>query len=180
MEKPKYKPEHVLMEAIGFTEEDLEANRQGYLTKKQCVHLNKERSKWLTYSLVAAGVGFYFIVRILLDDIPFYVTVPNKVPIIGIILVFAGTTATHFFWKSRRFGTDLRNGETNFTEGRVQLDVDNAGRRDMYYTLAIQDIVFRVKKRAFLAFKNGDPYCIYYAPHSKTILSAEWLREESP
>jgi hypothetical protein len=32
----------------------------------------------------------------------------------------------------------------------------------------------------FLSFKNGDPYRIYYAPATKLILSAEWLRDDSP
>ena len=32
-----------------------------------------------------------------------------------------------------------------------------------------------INKDVFLAFKNGDPYAIYYAPYSKTLLSAEWL-----
>jgi hypothetical protein len=39
-------------------------------------------------------------------------------------------------------------------------------------------LIFAINKPIFLAFKNGDPYRIYYAPHSKTLLSAEWLRDE--
>ncbi|MBK8029121.1 MAG: hypothetical protein IPK17_06325 [Chloroflexi bacterium] len=39
---------------------------------------------------------------------------------------------------------------------------------------------FKVQHDGFLAFKNGDPYRLYYTPHSHTILSAEWLRDDDP
>jgi hypothetical protein len=46
-EKAKSKPEHLLMEAIGFTEEDLEANREGYMSKRQRARLDKDRNVWI-------------------------------------------------------------------------------------------------------------------------------------
>ena len=36
-------------------------------------------------------------------------------------------------------------------------------------------MTIRTTKAVFLAFKNNDPYRIYYTVGSKTILSAEWL-----
>lgn len=61
-------------------------------------------------------------------------------------------------------------------KGRVSLNIyegKNGG-----YSVAIDDIAFHVSSSVFLAFKNNDPYRIYYAPSSKVILSAEALRDE--
>ena len=43
---------------------------------------------------------------------------------------------------------------------------------------ALAASTFVVSKQVFLAFKNGDPYRVYYAPNSKRIVAAEWLRGE--
>jgi hypothetical protein len=63
MEKVKSRPsnewlsaQNALMNAIGFTEDDLEANRGGYMSKKQRAMLSKDRAGlciwcWLASSL---------------------------------------------------------------------------------------------------------------------------------
>src|SRR5262245_31532907 len=57
MDKPKYKPENALIQAIGFTEDDLEANRKGHLTEAQSARLRSSQSKNL--AIVFLGVlGF--------------------------------------------------------------------------------------------------------------------------
>jgi hypothetical protein len=61
-------------------------------------------------------------------------------------------------------------------EGGIQLDVVNHGKGGIGYKICCQDRCFDVSKDVFLAFKNQEPYLIYYVPYSNTILSAEWLR----
>jgi hypothetical protein len=83
-----------------------------------------------------------------------------------------------FSWfKWKQYFDDLRAPEIGGLQGRVNLDMSVNGKSSTL-RLTIQDTKFDVKKDVFLAFKNSDPYAIYYAPHSKTILSAEWLRQE--
>jgi hypothetical protein len=89
--------------------------------------------------------------------------------LVGIILAFA-----RHRW--RWFNDDLRKGEIANIEGRVRLDIADNGRSSSY-SVAIEKTIFRINKQVFLAFKNGDPYRIYYAPHSMKMLSAEWLRD---
>lgn len=45
------------------------------------------------------------------------------------------------------------------------------------YNLKIGKLNFKIKKFGMLAFKNDEPYAIYYTPRTKILLSAEWLRE---
>jgi hypothetical protein len=71
---------------------------------------------------------------------------------------------------------DFTQNRAEVVQGRMNLDVWDKSRY-ITYAIKIQDQRWIVEKDVFLAFKNGDPYAIYYAPHSKTILSAEWLRE---
>jgi hypothetical protein len=72
---------------------------------------------------------------------------------------------------------DLRVGEAQSLEGRIQLDTVSVSSAQQF-TVTVEGHKFVVNKPVFLAFKNGDPYVIYYLPRSNTMLSAEWLRED--
>jgi len=70
MDKAKEKPknerssqQHALMKAIGFTEDDLEANRGGYMSKKQRGSLSHERADWLKrISIIICLTSILFII----------------------------------------------------------------------------------------------------------------------
>jgi hypothetical protein len=176
-EKPKHKPEHLLMEALDFTDEDLAANREGYLTKRQLLRLSQRQNSW-TMGVVLAAIGSVFLCAFaIMDGIRIGDTVSSRVGIIGLIAILAGGFVLYTWTKGARFAVDLRQGELEAVEGRVALDVISQGSSGNAYTVQIEDRTFAINKPIFLAFKNGDPYRIYYAPHSRTILSAEWLRE---
>src|SRR5262249_8393911 len=55
MEKTKQNPAQTLMEGIGFTEDDLEANRQGILTEAQRIRIGNPQDDWPNY----VGLLFY-------------------------------------------------------------------------------------------------------------------------
>lgn len=57
-------------------------------------------------------------------------------------------------------------------EGRINLNIN--GRR---FSIALDNQRFDLKQEAFLAFKNDDPYRLYFTPRTKILLSAEWLRD---
>jgi hypothetical protein len=170
MEKPKYKPEHMLMQAIGFMEDDLEANREGHISRRQRVILENDqtfRNTLITFAAILA-----IPLTLLFSCISFSE--------FGNTALFCFLIAGIIFFMRRswaRVNDDLRMGDVRAIEGWVKLDFANRGNWSLY-SLAINGEIFSVKKSVFLAFKNGDPYRIYYAPHSKTILSAEWLRDE--
>ncbi|MFW5691138.1 MAG: hypothetical protein ACOCXZ_01445 [Chloroflexota bacterium] len=80
--------------------------------------------------------------------------------------------------------TDLRAGQVAVIEGRIEQNPSsaymNAIRRYHYGLRVIGREGVRdfdaVGQRVFLAFKNGEPYRIYYAPRSGMLLGADWLR----
>src|SRR5262249_36406955 len=95
----------------------------------------------------------------------------------GVLLVLFCFAALLFSGKRlNNLRRDLLSGKAGAVEGRIALDVA-ARKEGAYYRVAVANQTFGVRKNVFLAFKNGDPYRIYYAPHSKTLLSAEWLRD---
>jgi hypothetical protein len=177
MEKPKYKPEHALMEAIGFSEDDLEANRRGVLSEAQRDRLRRDRTRLLALTGVAlvsfavsgwlcAGSFFYGANTSLFQVASF--------PFV-IAIIILGVSRTQLGpWRN-----DWVTGKVAALEGRVRLDI-GPGNPYSYYKIVVEGQTFGVRKDVFLAFKNGDLYRIYYGPNSKWLLSAEWLRDESP
>lgn len=169
-EKPKHKPEHRLEETIGFTEEDLVANREGKMSTAQYDKLRKElrTGVFAAAALVVMGVVAFF-----------WLTLAGPEVCAPALVVGAIPTLVAMFL-SIRLGQKNRDRvlrQVRSVEGRVQLDVTSSGQSSTL-TIRVEGAKFRVNKATFLAFKNGDPYVIYYTPASKTILSAEWLREE--
>lgn len=69
---------------------------------------------------------------------------------------------------------EWRNNRVAFVEGIISLDAYNAGWR-VYYRVDVANERLPLSKYQFLAFKNRDPYRIYYLPTSKRVMSAERL-----
>lgn len=174
MEKPK-KYEDRLMEALAFDEGDVEANRAGYFSEAQKARLNRDRRSQALGEMFLLVLSLVGIVLVLGAVNLAYLTPPILAVLVGIGAFFLGLAA--LIWaRSSRTRADLRENRVAEAEGRVDLVV-NSGQYAANYFLRVGDIRFTVKQNAFLAFKNGDPYRIYYTPRSKRILSVEWLRE---
>lgn len=190
--KRKLKYQHALADVLGFTEDDLLANEQGHITDAQTGRL---RGRWLE---LIPLVVFIVVALAIITPITSFVFRPMPFGgssfsgwffmIAGLIFLFAVGSSV---WKAFNVFRDLQERRVESVEGTVSLDIEN--RRGSYqaggvsfrtnssrmeYALYIGGERFKVNKRTFLAFKNGDPYVVYYAPHSKTILSADWLRDD--
>jgi hypothetical protein len=168
-----------LMLALNFTEEDLTANREGYLTKKQRSELNKYRLLWitcfaLTFAALSCGVWWA-----ILDGVRRSDSVASRIGIVSLLWIIASGVAIFTWYKKRKFDHDLRQGEVQVAKGNVQVGVRLIRPKGtpLHY-LNIEGVSWAIDDPLFSSFKNGDPYAIYYAPHSKTILSAEWLRDQ--
>ncbi len=177
MEKKKHKPEEVLMEAIGFTEEDLEANRDGRITERQRKLLNDERLSWRGWIFLALGACPVISVIILLDVVRTQADLWNRVQVIGLVSVVAIGVALFAWFRMSYYSDDLRTDDVQVAEGRISLGIaENKNSRNYYVTIG--RVTLKIPKKAFLAFKNDDPYAIFYMRYSKMLLSAEWLRDE--
>jgi hypothetical protein len=167
------KYEDVLMTALQFRESDLAANEAGELSPTQIRKLQWRRSMAIIGALVLTAI-FAFI---LLSFVRF-AAFRGASPLLAIGFVIVVGILAFITYQAVSLTNDLRDG-VSVVEGRVQLDM-NRGEQTSRFYVKIDNIRFRVRKAVFLAFKNGDPYRIYYAPRSKLILSVEWLRDDDP
>lgn len=170
-EKPKNEydsSQHALMMAIGFKDEDLDANRDNVLSPTQTIYLVRQQFPSSILQIVISSLLCLLVIVFLISDLT-----SGK---IGIGFILSGLllfAVTPTLWRWYRLRTDIKLNQVIGLQGRIRLDLDN---RNQYF-LHIGGVRFEVNRHVFLAFKNGDPYVVYYAPHSKTILSAEWLRD---
>ncbi len=167
-DKDKVKPGASLMDALNFDETDLDYNRQGEFSPAQQQRLFQRQQLTLTYSIILSGVLLFAILLI-----------PTARQ--AIIFLFAGMGVAGYFlftngseWVS--LSRDLKQGKVKQVEGRIRLDVEGQGKNGVAYSVRIDQEYWKINKDTFLAFKNEDPYIIYFASHSRKILSAEWLR----
>ncbi|HEX2908353.1 MAG TPA: hypothetical protein VHO69_15885 [Phototrophicaceae bacterium] len=172
----KISPQQILMTAIPFSYEDLEANRDGYMTARQRSRLNDDRFLIQIVGVLALMVCPVCIIAAFVLDGQRYNTVVSRVIVSSAIgLLTVGTTA-YAGWRWQCLGRDLRQGKVAAVQGLISLEM--GGDRNRTYRVKAADVTLKVPQHVFFAFKNGEPYCLYYAPHSRTLLSAEWLREE--
>lgn len=161
-----------LMDAIGFTEEDLEANRNEYITKKQRLRLDRERNAWkflMTLAMLACPIG---IAAAIWDGIRIHDTVASRLGIIGLIIIITTGLGIYTWLHKRRFNADLYKGEVGVTSGQVKC-YSQLKKDGWHYSIKTQDVYFSdIPQSVFRAFEEDRFYNIYYAPHSKMIFSA--------
>lgn len=168
--------QYALIKAIGFTYADLDANRDGYMSKKQRAALSKER-QFLLYTITIGVVGIAILYAIiLLRNVIEGREISYNIVLIAFIF-FVPVLGFLFTWFNRnQLNSDLYKGTVYVVEGVISLHITDYGKKATFYYMYVQEEKFRLEKPVFEAFVDGEPYAIYYAPNSKTILSAEWLR----
>lgn len=166
------KYEEVLAAALKFTDDDLAMNAAGQLSPAQAAMFQRRRTVGaILIGGLCATVAFFLLIGTV-------GATASLGPILLALLVFMAFALAVGAIPAVRISRDLNMG-VQVAEGRVALDMTPA-QNSASYKVQVDGQKFKVQKRAFLAFKNGDPYRIYYAPNTKTILSAEWLRDDNP
>ncbi len=173
--KPKGHEEE-LAHALDFTAEDLEHNRAGQLSPRQTAHLRDRNRAWRRllrkWLVVVAGAALYG-----------YLIASSNLDyrnLSGLVFFMPGVTIAALFdllshYRLRRpLALDGARAEVARAEGRVRLNI--AGKNwPRTFDLVLDDLTFPVTEQELLAFKNGDPYVLYYLPNTRTLLAAEWL-----
>jgi hypothetical protein len=161
------------MTALKFDADDLAANEAGALSPAQVTRLRRRRrgqdDGFSAFGAVTMFAAAFMLLFVNFSPLVPFIFIPLLLLAFG---VFVGINA----W---RINNDLRDG-VRAAEGRVQLIVGKGGERGTIFYVEVEGQKFRLNREAFLAFKNGDPYRVYYVPHSKLILSVEWLRDDDP
>jgi hypothetical protein len=164
------------MGVLHFDAEDVEANEAGTLSPRQVADLKGERRSqffWLGFF----SVLYFGALVLLVVEIPFESLIAALM--LGAGVVGVGVASYNYATKINPLNKDLRDNHALAVDGRVDLSLKPRGRR-IQYSMAVGKMTFPIRKDVFLSFKNRDPYRVYYAPHSKQILSVEWLRNDNP
>jgi hypothetical protein len=165
-----------LIHNFGFSLEELTANRDGYITKQQRQELERQRE--LRYRLrpvipvVAVVIALYAVV----DGIRIHDTLASRIGIVGLISILAGIAFFIVHSQYRGLKADLYKGDVTSVEGILRKpEIRWRGT----YILQIQKLRFNVSRELYGVFDVGIIYRIYYAPHSKMILSVESSEQEN-
>lgn len=164
------KPLPTLAEALNIRDDDLAANRAGYLSEAQKERLRRGWRRTLgIVAGVVVGVGLVATVALffgqrngssILTGVGIVLTVINA--------VIVGIGAQSYL----RTSSDLRAGSVAEVRGVVSHTVRVSGRVATYVLkLDGQEVI--VPKPVFFAIEEGKSYRIYRAPASKTVLAAE-------
>ena len=159
-----------LADALGFSDQDLAANRDGRLSETQKARLTRgwRRTLWI---LIAVVIGFGLVATILL-----FVAQRNNSPIltvIGILVTVINATIVGLGAQSYlRTSSDIHGERVTAISGVVSHTIRVSGRVATYVLkLDGQEVV--VSKPVFFAVEDGKAYHLYRAPASKTLLAAE-------
>lgn len=171
-----------LMSNIGFSADELTANREGYMTKEQRERLRRELMPYgplvMALSMTGLLIVTHFVIQWLLglknlkDDGIFLMILV----IAGLICIPWGMVDVAM--RQRRTRLDLHKGMVESVCGTVHLEfgwrvLEIRIRTRNRHQLTIDGVRFAVSENVLLAFHAGTSYCVYYAPHRKIILSAE-------
>lgn len=157
------------MIAFAFDEDDLEANRLGYLSQDQFIRLKKSQNRTL---LTLAIISF---VTLILFPVFFAWSLNVAIAVLALVAAL-GVVGFVYALNMHNLRKDLRENEVRVAEGRIELS-DKHEQNGIKYFLRVDKQRFLIKKEKYFALKNGDPYRIYYTPRTKRIVAVEWLRD---
>ena len=159
-----------LMNAMGFTQQDLKANQQGLLSHAQAARLKLNRRR---QTLLAA---FFFCVLVVAASALIYAGQVNSNQILGasgVILILVNAILTGIAGRAyMRLSKDLRVSEVEVLAGEVAR-VLRRGRSGDNYLLRIDGCSIQVNRDIFLCFRHQLPYRIYRSANARLLLSAE-------
>ena len=80
-------------------------------------------------------------------------------------------------WQWSRLLADFKEKRVLAIRGHITLDIRPRKHKASYFVTIRYKDSFQISKRALLAFRDGEPYTIYYTPHARMVVSAEPLRK---
>jgi hypothetical protein len=168
--------EHLsLMDALGFDEDDLQANADGHLSERQRQLFKSQYGRLIRWGLIVGVIAVGLIVFLMIV-FAYNICAASTVAfalISLVLLMFYQQT----FKDWAKLNTVLRF-PVESAEGVIVLDLEGGSSNVVpKYVIKLGQVRFEVDKSIFLAFKNGDPYRLYFVADAM-LLSAESLRTE--
>lgn len=156
-----------------FNEDDLAANRRGFLSEKQAARLSADaarerKSAWgsaaILFGIAAAGMA----VGIIIGSIS-----PTQIGQIAMYSCMGGLWPLAWAGKAVQIilaANALNQPRLSFVRGLVQV-LDHGDRE---YTLQVDGIEFDVDGNPSGAFTNDEEYTIYFVDQTREILSIDF------
>jgi hypothetical protein len=163
-----------LVGSFGFTEEDLEANRDGYLSPSQRVALRRVRRGWRDWSFLTVIVCAFASMIAVLDGIRVGDPLERRTSVIGLICVATAVVFTVCYQRWQQYQKDLWKGDVAVIIGNISV-TQYEERFGTKCVVRVSRRTFTVDALAAQTLHNGERYAIYYSPHSGKLLSAELL-----
>lgn len=167
-----------LMEALNFDVHDLATNRDGNLTENQRNSLVEKRKLWRQLYVLVSILTPFLLVAIVADGYRVHDTVSSRIGICSFTLFVSFGLIGYFYSMSKLFANDLLENHVSVAEGKAHLTKYRA-RNGMRYFVKIGATKFKINGRIFRGLVNESPYRAYYVVHSKTLLAAEKIDDES-
>lgn len=184
MEKSK-QPLALYMQVFNFTLEDLEANRQGLLSEQQRqqlgLKLQKRHAPLITslfWMVVGDGaiLGLIAFIGVVIADREWHKTFIYLVVAVFFIFNFflaVGIGLRKIGLYSRQLENEISSNQVASVCDTVILTTVQDSHGFYLHFVEVSQQKFQVTDTEFLTFANGEPYCIYYLPYTKGILSVE-------
>ncbi|MBI1279447.1 MAG: hypothetical protein GC179_15060 [Anaerolineaceae bacterium] len=164
-----------LMVALEFDADDLKANHNGYLSKRQRKVLNRIRRIWKIMVVLPISTAPIVIILAILDGYRIHDTASSRFGICILIILIAGGFSYHAYSKVHKFNKDLFKGDVLGISGTIITRSFSRRGKSLY----ISDQIFQTQKPyRFDWFTSGQIYTIFYLPYSKYVLSAKLFGEQ--
>ncbi|MCK6577441.1 MAG: hypothetical protein L6Q98_04975 [Anaerolineae bacterium] len=162
-----------LAQALGFSEQDLDANHGGRLSEAQMNRLRRLQRR----SLIGIAAGMVF--NGLAAAVFIYLGASSESPVLTVIgmgltvvnAMIVGVGGATFM----RAQHDLRAGEVAALEGKL-IHTIRVNRRKRTYMIDIAGERLVIPREVFTAFDEGSAYRLYRSPATRILLSAEKLQ----
>lgn len=161
-----------LMQVLGFDAADLEANRSGLMSEMQHYRLRVRRRQAMGIGLVIL-LAFAFVATLLIflgsrGDGSTILT------LLGIGLTICSAALGGVFARYwLRLSDDIQEKRVLAARGNLERVIKPVNRRVFNYMIRVGDAEVFVSKEAFDMFEHEQPYVLYRAPYTGTLLSAE-------
>jgi len=171
-------PDQILMQAIGFTPEDLAANQEGYLTKAQRRRLYGERRVWIAIGVF--GIGCDILLTALVANSRLWsASAYQRLPVMVLLLAF-GLFFVFVWFKQRKLQEDLYKGEVGGFEYTMKPWWSFGDRGRLRYYVPIKHERILITRNTYLALSAHDySYYVYCTAHAKKLLSFERLVDDA-
>ncbi|MCS6835617.1 MAG: hypothetical protein NZ750_06340 [Anaerolineae bacterium] len=164
---------HVLAEALKFSAEDVQANRQGKLSAAQRKRLNKQQRRAVQWGAAA------FVVFVVLATFFLYVgqtQASGIATLTGMLITTLNALSLGLIGRHvMRLRADQQAGVLTL-RGTLER-VLKPDRRIGNYVLRLQNQEWIVTKEQFKLFAHEAAYALYVTQHTRQILSAERLED---